>query len=71
MLTSSEDKTVKIWFVNNCAFEKQLDGHTDTVTSAVFSPDGKRVLTTSSDKSAVIWMLDTGGKEKCLTQHRS
>jgi hypothetical protein len=32
-----------------------LDGHADMVFSAVFSPDGGRILTASADKTAQLW----------------
>ncbi len=35
-------------------------GHSDKVTSAVFSPDGRRVLTASYDNTARIWDAATG-----------
>ena len=38
-----------------------LDGHTDWVWSAVFSPDGQQIVTASEDGSVKIW--DVGGNE--------
>ena len=35
-------------------------GHSNAVTSAVFSPDGKQVLTGSWDKTARLWETETG-----------
>ena len=37
-----------------------LQGHSDNVNSAVFSPDGQRILTASRDHTACIWNADTG-----------
>ncbi|MCY3020241.1 MAG: SUMF1/EgtB/PvdO family nonheme iron enzyme [Planctomycetota bacterium] len=35
-------------------------GHGGAVTSAVFSPDGKRVVTGSADQAPKVWQADTG-----------
>ena len=37
-----------------------LTGHTGWVTSAQFSPDGKRIVTASADGTARVWDVDTG-----------
>jgi WD40 repeat protein len=37
-----------------------LSGHQDAVDSAVFSPDGKRVVTASWDRTARVWDVATG-----------
>src|ERR1700722_17767812 len=37
-----------------------FQGHTDAVSSAVFSPGGRRVLTASQDKTARFWDVESG-----------
>jgi hypothetical protein len=37
-----------------------IDGHTNGVFSAAFSPDGKRIVTASRDKTARLWNAETG-----------
>jgi WD40 repeat protein len=37
-----------------------LKGHTGSVSNAVFSPDGKHIVTASSDKTAIIWPTPEG-----------
>jgi WD40 repeat protein len=37
---------------------ESLRGHTDMVTSLVFSPDGKMLVSASSDKSIILWNTD-------------
>jgi WD40 repeat protein len=46
-------------------------GHTGFVTSAVFSPDGKRVLTASWDHTAKLWDAGSGMLLKSLEGHTS
>ena len=35
-------------------------GHTSNVTTAMFSPDGKKIVTASGDNTAKIWDAATG-----------
>jgi WD40 repeat protein/serine/threonine protein kinase len=37
-----------------------LQGHTNAVTSAAFSPDGKRIVTGSHDSTVRVWDAETG-----------
>jgi WD40 repeat protein/serine/threonine protein kinase/TPR repeat protein len=46
-----------------------MTGHTDGVRRAVFSPDGRQIVTASFDKSARIWDAATGRQLLVLTGH--
>ena len=37
--------------------------HNDAVTLAVFSPDGRRILTTSRDRTARLWTLSADNRD--------
>ena len=46
-----------------------LSGHKGAVNSALYSPDGKRIVTASSDNTARIWDLDSGAQIVLLEGH--
>lgn len=46
-----------------------LAGHSAAVTSAEFSPDGRRVVTASEDGTAIIWDASTGSPLARLQKH--
>ncbi len=54
---------------HDCYFRLAFAGHTDTVTSAAFSPDGTRVVTASSDGTARVWDAKTGATLATLSGH--
>jgi len=41
-------------------FAQKFTGHTDTVWSVSFSPDGKQALSGSADKTIKLWDVATG-----------
>jgi WD40 repeat protein len=46
-----------------------LGKHEGYVTSTVFSPDGKRIVTASSDRTARVWETETGNPLHVLKGH--
>ncbi|HRI66821.1 MAG TPA: hypothetical protein PK156_21390, partial [Polyangium sp.] len=51
------------------ALESTLEGHTASLTTAYFSPDGKRILTASVDGTARIWDLERKTSPLVLSGH--
>jgi WD40 repeat protein len=58
--------TVRLWSLQGKELTV-LSGHEDTITSAVFSPDGQTILTTSNDDTARLW--DREGNDLAILQH--
>jgi WD40 repeat protein/serine/threonine protein kinase len=57
--------------LDECAEERTLLGHQGPLYAAVFSPDGRRVLTCSSDSTARIWDVATGKEVHLLGGQRA
>ena len=57
IVTSSFDKTARVWQVQTGKLLYIFKGHEDFLRNAVFSPDGKLVITASDDKTARIWKV--------------
>ena len=55
LLTASADNTARIWDARGGRLLFALAGHTDHLTSAVYSPDGESVATVSRDGTARLW----------------
>jgi WD40 repeat protein len=48
---------------------RTFSGHTDTVLSVAFSPDGKYMVTGSLDKTARLWNIASGAEVRIFTGH--
>ena len=70
MVTASDDQTARLWDAATGKALVTLEGHTDSVMSAAFSPDGTRVVTASDDQTARLWDAATGKALVTLEGHR-
>ncbi len=68
-MTASWDKTARIWDAAEANEIAVLHGHGNSVNSAAFSPDGKRIVTASYDQTARIWDAATAKEIAVLRGH--
>jgi WD40 repeat protein len=60
VLTASSDNTARVWDAGSGQPVCPPLHHSQAVTWAAFSPDGRRVVTASQDGTARAWEADTG-----------
>lgn len=60
LITSSHDKTARIWNAKTLRLHLSLSGHPDSVHHATFSEDSQLVLTCCSDQSVRMFDVETG-----------
>jgi WD40 repeat protein len=58
LASCSQDKTVKLWSVESQKGVTTLQGHSSSVLSVAFSPDGKYLASGSDDKTVKLWSID-------------
>jgi WD40 repeat protein len=77
--TASDDQTARLWNAADGSLVRSLapvfqggvlvSGHSNSVTSVAFSPDGARVLTGSVDRTAILWDVASGAQIRSLVGH--
>lgn len=67
-LAHSQSKQVSEEELQHWTLRRTLIGHTVSVHSVAFSPDGKTVASASWDRSIILWDIETGAK-KLLLKH--
>src|SRR5262249_9185451 len=78
IVSGSLDMSVKIWRVPETRSNEEvkvgtcvmtLKGHTDTVNSVAYSPDGQHIASSGSDRSVKIWRVSDGACVATLNGH--
>ena len=64
LLTSSADKTARLWDVATGQEVRRFEGHTQQLGGIAFSPDSRYILTTSTDGTAKLWDAQSGAEVK-------
>jgi uncharacterized protein (TIGR03067 family) len=68
-LAIANDHELLIWDLEKQALAHTLKGHTDWVTGAAFSGDGRTIATCSIDQTIKLWDVETGGEGPVLGRH--
>jgi WD40 repeat protein len=71
LLTTSDDKSAKVWDVATGDLLMTLDGHTGIVSKGIYSPDGVWIVTAGNDGTIRFWDSRTGLLANTLTDHTS
>jgi WD40 repeat protein len=59
-VSTSKDKTLKIWDLESGCVIATLQGHTGSVLDCTVTPDGQRVISASDDGTLNVWDLESG-----------
>ncbi len=71
ILTTSLDRTARVWSMTTGHVLFTLTGHRAEVVTGTFSPDGRSLLTASLDGTARWWEVERGSELAVLTGARS
>jgi hypothetical protein len=69
VLTGGEDPTARLWDAATGKQIRSFEGHTASLWSVAFSPDGRFVLTGSADNTARLWDAATGRQIRTFAGH--
>jgi WD40 repeat protein len=68
-VSGSDDRTIKLWDPTTGELQQTLEGHSDSVRSVAFSPDGQLLASSSADNTIKLWDPTTGELRQTLEGH--
>ena len=71
LASASDDKTVKLWSIDDGKELKTLNGHSDHVLGVSFSPDGQMLASAGKDGIVRVWRIDGTLVKPLLGNHRT
>jgi small GTP-binding protein len=69
IVSSSEDKTIKLWDLKTGKCRATLKGHNEKVYCVALTPDGKTIVSGADDKTIKLWDLKTRKCRDTLKGH--
>ncbi|KAI9203365.1 uncharacterized protein BJ171DRAFT_562286 [Polychytrium aggregatum] len=70
IVSSSYDRTVKVWNSQSASCEKTLSGHSDAINSSDVSFDSRYICSGSADCTIRIWDFNTGDCLATIKKHQ-
>src|SRR5687768_16549424 len=64
LASGSYDNRIRLWRVSDGFLLQTLDGHTESVDSVAFSPDGGTLASGSFDGSVRLWNVSDGARSE-------
>ena len=68
-VSGSDDRTLKVWDLEQGALLATLEGHGDGVLAVAVTPDGRRAVSGSCDRTLKVWDLEQGALLSTLEGH--
>ncbi len=68
-VSGSDDRTLKVWDLEQGALLATLEGHGDGVMAVAVTPDGRRAVSGSNDRTLKVWDLEQGPLLATLEGH--
>lgn len=66
LISSSWDKTMRLWDLKTCETKSLFTGHTKEVFTCSFSPDNRQIISAGADNGIRLW--NTRGENKFISE---